>query len=752
MATNSGLSGSTMDLEAKRQSLFASLLKYSPEAGSLRSRALERLVLVGLLGSTPREPFGLESVRRNLRFGPNCPLIRSTYLQQTLNDLVAGGQVQCASRGRTGVYWLASATEQQLAREVEASTRLFSEVLQRLLRDTNHLISFEAASTICRTFICECFSRFGLQLAKTVIGEANVDDLIRPEELRAAFSTALRGQQLPGETVSSLQSRCFAFMHSSDPDDERLKFYLTQAFFFSQLLGMETSRFNPLAEGAFSGATFYLDSNVLIPRLLASDEEATLFDEMIKLTSRAGIELRVTRAAINEIRRVAVSREAAIQTIVSALPDQLATRTNDRFLETYLKRRESNPSLTAAAFIEPFMGVERILRDELAVTVDERDEDGIPSSIHAERTAKAIQEEALAVRGWEKSEPVLRHDVFHHLLVIEERKKQQKTWFLTRDRTMIQAATKLDAGQPPVSFSFVGLLQSISPFVINGGSEHALVDMFSALLTEQVMPADLVFDIQELKLIAEMHQDILATPPDQLVRAFDYVKSAVLHGRAYRPDDHTTVSLGLRKYLSSSADDRRRQLEAESERWRMETQRESEERVAERIRREAAEERVAELSDEVRELRLERERERQQAADALEKDRRAGRRRALWMMIAGFGVGVVLWSTSDVVARQVAAAWPALGATDTALRAILGVLGILAFTLPSVSYTRRAGWRTEGQVLLLTGVLATAFAGSRLLAADAWSEWSAYFQIAAFLAPVIIAVMHHVTYKKSETR
>jgi hypothetical protein len=80
------------------------------------------------------------------------------------------------------------------------------------------------------------------------------------------------------------------------------------------------------------------------------------------------------------------------------------------------------------------------------------------------------------------------------------------------------------------------------------------------------IPREGFLDVSELKLVAEMHADFLATPPEKLVLAFDFIKTTVLLGNPYRTDDFSKVSLELKKYLSSSSNEIQKSLAMEVER------------------------------------------------------------------------------------------------------------------------------------------------------------------------------------------
>ena len=207
---------------------------------------------------------------------------------------------------------------------------------------------------------------------------------------------------------------------------------------------------------------------------------------------------------------------------------------------------------------------------------------------------------ALETRGLGKKDRVCLHDVCHYLLVQEKRNQGWKSWFLTRDRTLGKAATVLDSGQIPFCFPLAGFLQSVSPFLEAPETQRSLVDLFSAVLNGEIgdLSGESLFDLSELKIITEFHSDVLSTPVEQLLPAFDYVKNTVLEGKPLRQDDHTKVALELKKFLTSSAEEKQEVLQAEAMRQK---------RVAddERAKRELAERDAEDKQSEVSRLEAE---------------------------------------------------------------------------------------------------------------------------------------------------
>jgi len=128
-----------MTIDEKRRSLYAALLRYAPEAGSLRDRVLDRLVLVALLGATESEPFRVGTIQANIRFGPGSPGLRVEVIQQALDRVINRGEVEHKELRTRHAYFLTEPGIREVNTTAESAASLFEPVLQKMLADTASL-------------------------------------------------------------------------------------------------------------------------------------------------------------------------------------------------------------------------------------------------------------------------------------------------------------------------------------------------------------------------------------------------------------------------------------------------------------------------------------------------------------------------------------------------------------------------------------------------------------------------------------
>lgn len=566
---------------------------------------MDRLVHVSLLGSTADTPYRIGELKQNIQVSPQSPNLRTDSIRESLHRLIDEGLARHTEKRTRHAYYLTQAGYENLEKSESSVRELLTPVLESMLEDLDGAIDLSVAESIFRSFISRCFASYGYTIAKYVTGRISKSELMGMAGFDHAFHDAISDHHLSDEVTDSLRARCMAFLKSNDKKQEELKFRLTQGFYVTQLLGIDASKFNPVSKEAFANATLYLDTNTVIPKLLGSPENNYL-DELTVLSRGIGVDLVVTQATLDEADDVVVRELDDLDRVVgSDLPTALLDASRDEFLQSYLRGVEAEEVSTVDEFRARFDNIPDTLTG-IGITIDARTAEELCKGRDVTEEMQTIDSSAIGSRGWGKSPDVQRHDVAHYVEVEEVRKRGDNAWFLTQDRTLAVAAVELSGDGLPFSMPVIGFLQAISPFVEGTGNENALMDIFSHALSSDAgaISNGSVFDLQELRLISEMHEDVLSTEPDRVVLALDYVKSKVLKGRQYRHDDHPKFALELKKFLSSSAEEQKEEYKRELRRLRearLEDQRKREDAEKEAERSET---RVTDLEDRVGEIEI----------------------------------------------------------------------------------------------------------------------------------------------------
>ena len=666
------------------------------------------------------------------RVMPGSPGLRTNVIQETLHRLANHNRVAHTRLKTKHAYYLTDTGRNDTDEATESAGQLFEPVLARMIQDTSALCDERDGEFVCRQFVSECFARFGQQIARAVTGEVTKDSLIEGIDVRGAFRAAISSLSLSNEAIESLEVRCYRFLRSTERADEELKFRLTQGYYVAQLLGLSTDKFNPMADNAFREAVFYIDTNVLVGRLL-SGETGRLFDELVRISRILGIELRVSRATIDEMRWVAAGRLEGLEDVIAKVPSELLKRTRDQFLDTFLELRRGDPEVTPAEFLSRFDEIPKLL-ETLQIELHDRTAEEIVDDRDVSLECKVINQAAEKTRGRGKSYRVSLHDVCHYILVHNERTHGRKAWFLTQDKTLSQAAVDLGGEQPPFCFPLVGFLQSVSPFLEAPDAHRSLVDLFSAVLDGEVgdLSGESLFELSELKLISELHSDVFSTPVDQLVPAFDYVKNKILGDRLYQRDDHPKFALELKKFLTSSSKEKQKALQAEVFRQKKKTATERAMRETAQRNEDLAQKNIREKESQVSRLEAEvQEAGKRQVADAR-------MRRRLSAGLAGLGalLAASVWTFDSELAATILGVLSPGGGFDVSLG--LGVRFVGAVVLIGSFFPAVRLLKSTYRMGALAVVIAFAVGGADLIGLPLVARISGYLAIGT---PIALALM-----------
>lgn len=754
----SAVRGTGISIEEKRQCVFASLLQHAPEAGALRERALDRLVLGALLESSEQEPFRTGRIQDFLRFGPNSPVIRDNAIQESIARLLTTSKILTVEQRGRHAYYITPEAVEEIAKAVEPSSSLIGRVQARVLEGIEAQIPHDTAQLLFGRCVSGVFARFGQSIARTITGQDSQAEILRPSDIRTVLITSAANTGVTNDALDSLEVRFCEFLRSNHPDDQKLKFLLTQGYYLAQLLGIEGTRFNPIAEHAFAGSRLYLDTNVIVAPVLATEPHSTHFAELTKLASRIGVTLTVTRETVNETRRVAAERRKQLAD-VSGLPIELAEKTSDDFVSSFIAQRLANPDLTVDEFLEVFDRLPEFLERHGVEFEDVCEGDG--KGVTDSDVCSIIKEEALRTRGHGKSDDVAKHDAFHYELVCSDRARARKSWFVSRDRTLLEAAKRLMDGDLPFCLSLFGFLQSISPFVTSEHDVDSMAEVFGALL-DDALPSEELFDIRELSLIAEMHSDVMSTPVEKLVPAFDYVKRNVLMGHPYKPEDTTRVALGLKKFLASTTEQQTRallgerdrltserdELKKQTEDLELQKRRVSEDAIAAQIRSDAERERRHEVEAAHKALTAEKDEIASHASGVEQRlasavaDRVALeaklKKRTLQLLgifcVFSIGVGTVLFAASSTITGMLISRWSHPGALSNAYL----VVSFGIFAAGPVVLLRALDWKNEIRMVFVCSALAVGFLLSHLISKDTLTSFASLAQSCGSIGTVAL--------------
>jgi len=359
-----------MTIEERRQCLYASLLRFTPEAKSLRDRALDKLILVSLVGSSEHEPFRVGRIRDNIMASSGSVGVRPKTIQESLKRLIAKGKVSETELRKRRAYFLAELGYSDIATSETTASQLFEPVLSYLTEDLDPSLPDEDARDIFIKFISIMFSVFGHKIAQVVTSTLSIVEFADSVNMNQLVGRAIGERSLSPHVMDSIKARCKRFIRSEDPASVKLKFRLTQGFYIAQLLGVDSAGFNPLARESFKGSIMFLDTNTVISRIMDL-EEASMFDEVVSISKGLGIDLRISRATIDELEDVLPKQLDDLKKVIETVPHELIEQAEGDFVDSYIGWLTDNPDGGFDAFVAQIETVDSIIENS-DITLDNR--------------------------------------------------------------------------------------------------------------------------------------------------------------------------------------------------------------------------------------------------------------------------------------------------------------------------------------------------------------------------------------------
>lgn len=553
-----------ISVEEKQKCLYAALIRYSSDAQTLRERAVDHLVLIALQDTNEEKAMSSGDLRRSIGRGLGTEGLRVEVVQESLIRFIELDFVEEIKIRHKNKYFVTKKGEKELLGLSKHSDKIIIPCINRMLEGYEYNGNSDDIKQICTRFIIYSFVDYGHTMAKCVTGEINNKNISQLINVQATFLKSIDGFRLTVDEKDSLYSRCLIFLKSNDQKDVEVKFLLTQSFYMGKVLELDDKDFDPLAESTFKGAVIYIDSNVVFDALFDLDDE-NLFDDLVDVAGKLNIELCITQSTIEEINRVINNKSQMLESIVTKLPDELYLDSKDHLLRGFIKFQKENPGAIPKEFLGSLGDIRNKMESKGIVykALDIVEDFNINDIEHI---SKIVSDEAKAIRGHGKSENVAAHDAAHLLLVKNNRSNDIKSWFLTKDGSLAAVSNKVQSNHSLI-FSLSSFLQCISPFV-QGKSSNTLYHLFEKVLEDDVSVAGVggLFELSELQIISEFHLDVIATEPEQLHRAFEFVKSSYLDGNEITQKNQHKVHLSLKKFLKSGVDEQKLALQEEIDR------------------------------------------------------------------------------------------------------------------------------------------------------------------------------------------
>jgi hypothetical protein len=135
------------------------------------------------------------------------------------------------------------------------------------------------------------------------------------------------------------------FFRESSPKFDHLKWNMSQNYYITKAIGIDEAA-QMLSADILNGASFYLDTNVLIAGLIPEHRYHGSFQELFSACKALNIKLKVAHITLEELKYVVSSHSELLKKVFDKIPSPTRNRVRSFLLEPYLIAIAENPNLS----------------------------------------------------------------------------------------------------------------------------------------------------------------------------------------------------------------------------------------------------------------------------------------------------------------------------------------------------------------------------------------------------------------------
>jgi hypothetical protein len=550
-----------------RERLHTTYIRFDTPSRSLARTALAQflLKLIYIMGPGCSEKDLVTGVREELK-----ATVDENRIRDSLRELAQEGKV-VKKRGRISLDVkclrdLEQALREHESRQTAIIERYFSKAESQLV-DIRRWFE-DVTITFFREYSGEWIAEVS---RRTKAEKPRVPDIHR-----IASEVAARDNKLRPQDVEWLADQYVRFLESNDTDKDALLWDYGTSMFCASLITATTGA-DPLSLDLFAGATFILDTNVLMSLQLEGHHLAGAFSALETVLHRLGVKVQHFHITRDEYMRAMGNKKQEILDAVRKYPLDVVQGTRDPFIRTACMR-----GCVCSEDFETFF--DELLR--IPSTFGTKLEIGVLDHQTIAAAADAGQEDHEAVqrmnaiykerRKHDKLIKSLRHDAGLIAGAMELR-KSERCWVLTLDSTVRDYALESAIrAEYPIAISMQTLITVLA--INNGGVDVDPADfipLFGTIIRLGLIPEHGAFTVEDLSRMYEVQSQIADLPRETITDIARQVNRDRLAGIS---DDKIRLSL-MRRFESerlkivSDLDATKQQLQAaKSEGVRLEQQ------------------------------------------------------------------------------------------------------------------------------------------------------------------------------------
>ena len=603
----------------KRSVLLGARMRFSPAGANVREEAIQRILEQNLAAAESTKGLTEAELRKVLDLGGNMPILRASDVTSGIERLKSLNRIiEVKETGKIG-YVLSLSAKAETEVIIKESEERYESVLKDLFKSAPGVIN--DYKTAFLKLLCLVFSRLGDVYVKVIAGTHVKESFAEHQLLSSSIDEVLRSESVPDTEAFKYATN--RFFRESSPKFDSVKWNMAQNYYITKALGIDEAA-QMLSADILKGASFYLDTNVLIAGLIPEHRHHGSFQELFGACKTLNIKPKVTRITLEELKNVVSSHAELVRDVYDKIPGSTRSKVRSFLLEPYLVALAENPNLPLEEFLAHFRApIERLQEVFDFELVDDEWFDRESRTKATDDLARELSLKYEQLRNRPKNKYLSIHDALLLRWVSQENESSKgKCWAVTLDLSLITYVSQKMIHDHTIIMTLDALLQWTTPQCAGTANEDRLAEIYSQAIKYQLLPREVFFDLRDFQVFADMDIETSLLPAEDVESCIRDIQTMGASLDPSKAEDREKIARTIQRYFVDPGTKYRKELERLIEQNKELTKRIEAESQA----RDRAENRISELSEETNTQREEIQELRQTVGDEQQGREKADKR------------------------------------------------------------------------------------------------------------------------------
>jgi predicted nucleic acid-binding protein len=542
----------TKDIGTKRNLLATVKMRFSPESQRIKEEVIDRIVTQTMMLMAADELETVQQLQKAIS-QENGFHIASNDLDSAFERLTARGEavaeeekgVKRFGAHKKYCYRLSEQTRAKIGELESLAEDRLNKVVEKLFCNAKE--GTAVYSNIFLSFLASIFTKLADESVQVLVGNAAAE-----EPFSRCFSSALSAVEpdLRKLDLELFKEAVSSFFRDRDPDYDALKWNMTQNYYIMEVLGLDPSG-SLLTGQLFSGALFYLDTNVVIDALGARQDHHLAFKAVHKACENLGINMSVTQITLTEMQRLVEHHRDLLSSVIEQIPKDTAKKIRSGIFEIRYGETEQGEEFNLDRVFKYYDSPAEKLLNDFGVQVDSaswlNENADCPETIEF---CEIVQDKWRTQRPNEKKDKAGIHDAVC-LRYMEHLRKEgnANVWFVTRDATL-PGCVPQKCCYKSLAITMSALLQWIAPIAISESEEGDIATVYAYLIESRVLPQENILRLEDFLMFRAINMSCRELPSEDVEQCIRCIKAKAPMLDLSNADDRETLAYEMAKYFA----------------------------------------------------------------------------------------------------------------------------------------------------------------------------------------------------------